>query len=721
MRTRSLAAVTLVISMQVMGGIAAGHAADLVWEVENPYRFFKRTASFDTHEKAFNAARGGAGQPLPSNILWRVERRLNDPDCRDSSTPDNCLATARPGFERSRLGWAAQTVDLNCYDRNARPRRYLTTCDRQYSWGTAREDYILPEAHTVVVQIASDKLAAIGSGDCTWTWQPRKAGPQGETRRQACSAKFVVKRAPFSLDRAASGVSVKVTLPDGTTLAEPNVTVDDVFVVAMGDSFISGESNPDRPVTFSNSREMVYDPILVNDQIANRDTSYRALSLPKAAPDERLNPKSLPKRLLGDEEKGNIYRLSSREFQDDFDRHGAQWLSADCHRSQYGYPFRVSIGIALENRHRAVTFVSLACSGADIVEGLFAERDAREQFSGANGQKKVVPQFDQLSDLICRTGASGRTRTVSYRLPVYSWGSTSISEQVFTKRWCPPESRKRQVDLLMLSIGGNDVGFGSLVAYAMTESAGDIAPIASLMGQEIRYSPAVSEAYLRVLDRRVRAVKEALSDGFGIDPSRVVQNAYEPIQFDETGGVCGAQPTIGLDVHPKLRFSRERTQEVSNFVRELETRMECITDGRKAGCPPGLATGAGTGFRFVTDHIAEFARHGVCARDPARAQVDQALMSVPRLSHKNDQWVPYSPAAALPYAHHWRLARNPNDTFLAGNTHREGLSVFDDLQPAYAALYSGAFHPTAEGHAVVADHVLRHVKELLDRRNVAQN
>jgi lysophospholipase L1-like esterase len=721
MRTRSLAAVTLVISMQVMGGIAAGHAADLVWEVENPYRFFKRTASFDTHEKAFNAARGGAGQPLPSNILWRVERRLNDPDCRDSSTPDNCLATARPGFERSRLGWAAQTVDLNCYDRNARPRRYLTTCDRQYSWGTAREDYILPEAHTVVVQIASDKLAAIGSGDCTWTWQPRKAGPQGETRRQACSAKFVVKRAPFSLDRAASGVSVKVTLPDGTTLAEPNVTVDDVFVVAMGDSFISGESNPDRPVTFSNSREMVYDPILVNDQIANRDTSYRALSLPKAAPDERLNPKSLPKRLLGDEEKGNIYRLSSREFQDDFDRHGAQWLSADCHRSQYGYPFRVSIGIALENRHRAVTFVSLACSGADIVEGLFAERDAREQFSGANGQKKVVPQFDQLSDLICRTGASGRTRTVSYRLPVYSWGSTSISEQVFTKRWCPPESRKRQVDLLMLSIGGNDVGFGSLVAYAMTESAGDIAPIASLMGQEIRYSPAVSEAYLRVLDRRMRAVKEALSDGFGIDPSRVVQNAYEPIQFDETGGVCGAQPTIGLDVHPKLRFSRERTQEVSNFVRELETRMECITDGRKAGCPPGLATGAGTGFRFVTDHIAEFARHGVCARDPARAQVDQALMSVPRLSHKNDQWVPYSPAAALPYAHHWRLARNPNDTFLAGNTHREGLSVFDDLQPAYAALYSGAFHPTAEGHAVVADHVLRHVKELLDRRNVAQN
>jgi hypothetical protein len=73
------------------------------------------------------------------------------------------------------------------------------------------------------------------------------------------------------------------------------------------------------------------------------------------------------------------------------------------------------------------------------------------------------------------------------------------------------------------------------------------------------------------------------------------------------------------------------------------------------------------------------------------------------------------------YAHHWRLARNPNDTFLAGNTHREGISPFDDLQPPYAALYSGAFHPTAEGHAIVADHVLRHVNELLDKRSLAQN
>jgi hypothetical protein len=96
-------------------------------------------------------------------------------------------------------------------------------------------------------------------------------------------------------------------------------------------------------------------------------------------------------------------------------------------------------------------------------------------------------------------------------------------------------------------------------------------------------------------------------------------------------------------------------------------------------------------------------------------------MGMPRMSQAAGNFLPYSPAAALPYAHHWRLARNPNDTYLAANTHREGISPFDDLQPAYAALYSGAFHPTAEGHVIVADHVLRHVNEFLEKRALAQN
>jgi hypothetical protein len=194
----------------------------------------------------------------------------------------------------------------------------------------------------------------------------------------------------------------------------------------------------------------------------------------------------------------------------------------------------------------------------------------------------------------------------------------------------------------------------------------------------------------------------------------VLQNLYEPLQFDETGQLCGGNPGLGMDVHPKLRFSRERLTEVNNFMRDFQTRLECINStGRHADCPAKLATGSGTGFHLVTEHLSKFVKRGICARDPARTISDSLMMSMPRKSHATDEFKPYSPADELPYAHRWRLFRTPNDAFLIANTHRENISPFDILQPAYAALYSGAVHPSAEAHAMVADTVMVHVRSVL--------
>jgi hypothetical protein len=717
---RRLATTTWLVSIGIATTLqlTAASASDIVWEVQSPFRFFKKSAAFQMHEKAFEAARGKPDTQLPANMVWRTERRLNDPDCTDKSTPARCQATAKKGFERSRLGWAAQTLDMVCYERSSRPFRYPTVCERQYSWGTAKEDYVLPEAHTVDVTLSPERLAEAQTGDCTWSFTAR--GGKGESAKLPCKNAFVIKRVPYSQDAKVSGGDVKVTLPDGREFTD-TIAVQDVLVVAMGDSFMSGESNPDRPVTFSSSREMVYDPSMVNERekLAAHSVKQpaKASAFGLASTDDQFDVKSLPRRRMEDEDKGLIYGPASGEFLKAFNKGGAQWLSADCHRSQYGYPFRVGIEMTLENRHRAVTLVSLACSGAEVLN-LFKPHDARERADEAGGAQSK-PQLDQLADLICRP--NGRTQGASYTLPVYKHGSSGISSETFNKQWCAANNRKRPIDLVLLSIGGNDVGFGALVTYTVTESAGDIAPIVGLVGRELRFPPPVAEAYLRVLDRRMKAVKDALGDGFGVDPSRVLQNSYEPIQFDETGNVCGTLPTLGLDVHQKLRYSRDRAQEVSGFVRELQGRLECITDARHPNCPAGLATGTGTGFKLITDHVAEFAKRGVCARDPQKVLADQINMGMPRMSQAAGNFLPYSPAAVLPYAHHWRLARSPNDTFLAGNTHREGISPFDDLQPPYAALTSGAFHPTAEGHAIVADHVLHHVNEFLDKRALAQN
>ena len=714
---------TTVGLVSLFSALSALHASsamaqDLIWQVENPFRFFKSSRSFALHETAYNAVRGNSA--LPNDIVWRTERRLNDPDCKDSSSPDKCAATAGRQYQQSRLGWASQTVNDTCYDSNGKPRRYLATCERRYSWGSAKEDYVLPDAHTVVIQIPPDKLAD-ATGDCFWAWQPRKAGGKAEQKKLPCKDKLTIARVPYSQDRVQSGVSVAVRLPDGRELRERDVVVEDIFVVALGDSFSSGESNPDRPVQFSAAREMVYDPKLVRDQVASGPEAPVSRAVPGnfglASNDDQVNPKVLPRRLMEDELAERYNKLDSDPFRAAFDKAAPQWLSRDCHRSQYGYPFRVGIQLALENRHRAVTFASFSCSGAEIAYGLFVEMDAREGYSDP-AVAKVRPQLDQLAELICR---GPRTQQASYTLPMFSAGNTSVTPQRISKTWCAPAQRKRQIDVVLMSIGGNDVGFGGLVSYSMTEGASDFAPIAAAIGRSLRFGPDVSRVYLESLDERMQALKQALNEGFGVTPNRVFQSSYEPLQYDETGGICGAQPTLGMDVHVGLKLSKVRLQETADFLRDFLGRLDCIASTSKGkSCPAGLATGSGTGFNLVTDHLPEFSKRGICARDPRRAFADGVDMRVPRKTLSGDEWKPYSPAATLPYARRWRLFRTPNDAFLAANTHREGLSLFDILQPVWAGLHSGAIHPTAEAHAIVADHMVKHVRKAVDKGEPVQ-
>jgi hypothetical protein len=699
------------VAVMLCGPVAA---SDLVWEVENPFRFYKNAAGFEMHERAFNAVRGPADQPMPADIVSRIERHLNTPDCRDPSTAASCAATIRneARFQTSRLGWAARTHTSVCYDSDARPRRYQANCVRTTGRRSVREDYIAPEFHAVEIGLSPQWLTEAGDGDCTWSWRARTGDGAPASKSQPCEQKLLIDRVPHLADRKVSGVSVEVTLPNGSKLAEPNVVVEDLLVVALGDSFASGESNPDKPVTFGN-REIVYEP--VREEVATADgggyATQRGQEPPQMAPGQ--NPRALPRRRIEDEDRGLQYRRTSQEFVKAFYARSAAWLSPDCHRSQYGYPFRVAMQLTLENRHRAVTLLHLACSGAQVTEGLFMAQAAREGFDKPNSTS-VPAQLDQLNDLLCRDGASGRTRRASYHLPVFKYGRPPETRTI-SKSWCAPDRRKRPIDLVLLSIGGNDVGFSPIAAYAMTEKAGDIAPIATWMGQEIRFGPDVARTYLEVLDERMKAVKDALITGFGVAPDKVVQTPYEPIQYDETGAICGTRPTLGMDVHPNLKLARDRMAQAAQFFDSLLQRIECISDAGRSGCRQGLATGQGTGFRLVTEHQQAFRRRGICARDPQRADADGASMAMPRFNPLASEFRPYHPAHYTPYASRWRLFRTPNDAFLTANTHHESVLLYDILQPVYAALYSGAIHPTAQGHAIVADHVMPHVRRVVDR------
>jgi hypothetical protein len=123
----------------------------------------------------------------------------------------------------------------------------------------------------------------------------------------------------------------------------------------------------------------------------------------------------------------------------------------------------------------------------------------------------------------------------------------------------------------------------------------------------------------------------------------------------------------------------------------------------------------------VTDHIPEFARRGLCARDPKRALADSIAMRMPRRPANGDAFKPYSPAATFAPMRTAGACSAPQRRFSRSQYHREGTPLLDILQPAYAGLYSGAIHPTDEAHAIVADHVVRHVRTTLGRQDAPQD
>ena len=109
----------------------------------------------------------------------------------------------------------------------------------------------------------------------------------------------------------------------------------------------------------------------------------------------------------------------------------------------------------------------------------------------------------------------------------------------------------------------------------------------------------------------MKALKDALHDGFGVAPSHVVQSSYEPIQFDENGALCGSQPTLGIDVHPGLKLSRERLEETADFLDEFSAAAS-------------NASPAAKGARGCSSRSCDRRRHRLHAGDRPHSRIRQA-------------------------------------------------------------------------------------------------
>jgi hypothetical protein len=540
-------------------------------------------------------------------------------------------------------GWAATMYDKTCWD----PKHNRYACPE-------RRDYLKPKSHMVRASI--NNLEDATTVDCTWLTAPI-GGELGTAVTLPCDTEVKLE-IPYP-----DGAWIKVEI-GGRQVAEVLARVTDLFVVGMGDSFAAGEGNPDVPVRLSPTRSIDYD-----------------------ADDEKGALRGYPARV------GAWHTIGDRAFIEE----NARWQDQACHRSLYSHQLRVALQLAIEDPHRAVTYVGVACSGAETVFGLFLRYKGNEWVPNP-------PELSQIS-AVADAQCGGRARDVELPEAYHMKGRIPELKGGLVLRKCDADVA-RKIDLLMLSIGGNDIGFSRLVANAVLADGSMLRKLGGWFGQVYGFSDATK--LMDVLDDRFKAVNRAAHWLLHIpwsESDRVILTSYPPMALLDDGTTACPSGNAGMNVLPDFFLSEAKAREGNIAAERLNAVMG---DAARQ-----------SGWTFVKAHRALFRGRGICTGYTETPLTPDDEMRLPRLV--DGVWTPYNPSEWHAYAPRRRWFRTPNDAYMTGNFH-VAQSVLQKVlkteklawvQPLLAAVYSGAFHPTAEGQAAMADAVVEKARAIL--------
>jgi hypothetical protein len=603
------------IGLMTIGWATAVQAQPRIqWRVENGFRFFLDPVDTEVHRATFDH-------------LSDAERR------RPVLAAERLLAARHPD------GWSATMFDKTCWD--AKQNKY--SCRE-------RPDYLAPKSHTILASMEGLEDAQVV--DCTWLTSPRRGG-RGEAVTLPCDTPVELE-VPYP-----SGTWIVVEI-GGRRVAETLARVEDLFIVGMGDSFASGEGNPDVPVRLSPDRTADYDSSLVG----------------------------YPARI------GNWKAIGDLKFIEE----NARWQEQACHRSLYSHQLRVALQLAVEGPHRAVTFVGVACSGAEIVYGLFLRYKGHEW----------VPNPPALSQIAAVAEAQcGEREARDFDLPeaYHMRGKMPEMKGGLVLKKCD-QNRARKIDLLLVSIGGNDMGFARLVANAVLADSSMLRSLGGWFGHVHGFAEA--SRLLEDLDDRLKAINRAAHSILHVpwpESDRIIMTGYPPMALLEDGKTTCPDGQAGMNVLPDLVFSAAKAKEGGVAAERLNDILR--------------GSAVQHGWTFIDAHRAAFRGRGICA---TYTEQQWTMADEQRLPRKFDGvWFPYEPSEWRAYASRRRWFRTPNDAFMTGNFHVSQSLLqnvlktqgFSWVQLLLASIYSGAFHPTAEGQAAIADAVVEQARGVL--------
>ncbi len=607
--------ILMALSVACFGLGASGPASatpEIGWRVVNPFRLFLDSKDTDVHRATYEA-------------LTEDERR------------SPILASERALSERHPEGWAGTMFRNTCWN----VAKNLHVCPEL-------TDYAHPKSHKILADLQD--LPDAATVECTWLTAPADGRQRGTAFKKRCDEAVEID-VPYP-----AGLKISVEI-GGQLITDTAVRVRDLFIVGMGDSFASGEGNPDAAVRFSNER--------------TSDYGLRAAGVALTGYPARV---------------GDWAEIGDRKFITE----NAQWVDQACHRSLYSHQLRAALQLAVEEPHRAVTFAGFACSGAETTFGLFLRYKGNEWVPNP-------PDLSQIS-AVAETQCGTKPAT-AYDLPEAYHINDKIPELKggLVLKKCDAE-RARKIDLLLLSVGGNDVGFARLVANAVLADQSSLRRLGGWFGQVHGFLEAQKQ--LDVLDDRYKSLNRAIHNLLHVpwnEFDRVVLTAYPPLAVLEDGKSVCPDGQAGMTVLPDFNLSEAKAKEGDVAAARLNNIMR---DAARLH-----------GWTFADAHRKAFQGRGLCAGWTEQALNSADDLRIPRLV--NGAWEPFKPSEWQPYASRKRWFRTPNDAFMTGNFHVSQGAMqsvmrnqgYSWVQLLLAATYSGAFHPTAEGHAAIADAV----------------
>ncbi|SIO39738.1 hypothetical protein SAMN05443247_04822 [Bradyrhizobium erythrophlei] len=536
-------------------------------------------------------------------------------------------------------GWARNTVNRLCIDLSGRVNE---PCTRD----NVKESYLTPVDHPIVVRLTGP--IPVGA-TCAWSFDDGD-GPQSSTFD---CAEPVNLRARYGRTTVAN-VDVS-SGSDATQRVSTEIAVRDILIAGLGDSIASGEGNPDRAIA-----------------LADEGFCFRSYLGTASAQYYRPSRAGY---------KGGR-ACEAPDFLTVWQKQRALWFNSACHRSLYSYQTRTALALAVQYPHIAVTYLPLACTGATIADGLLGYQRVQECLPSKTANTCSGTVNGQLSELRDALAAAKRRQ---------------------------PD---RKLDLVLLSVGANDIYFSGLVADVIVDT-----PTERTLFRRSGVMASVEDsraALTRDLPQEFSKLREALKPLVG-DLSRVIYTSYANPTLADSGTPCPGG-RAGFDIHPSFNLQPQRLAAVSNYVEnEFLPQLKAL-----ALCQSGILCRDPRADRmtFVDAHQAAFANHGFCARAESDPEFDRQCFSASGQSFDPDIVTAANQPmvcgrsageyrAYLPRA---RWIRDANDSYFAAMTYPQALpssmqpsDIHDATWGVLSAVYGGAVHPSAEGHAAMAD------------------